>query len=185
LHPAIRFSSRTGLICWEGRAMFRVVTACAIALLLAAYCATPAPTQAPGGSEAELPALLKAEPVKADPQDDDLRKLLKERYNEAVAEMSERSRQMRAGSTTFDSCFVAAQRLVPAGLELSEKPADQVALLEKYVALAKQYERLLEDRLERGIRGFSKAELHQVKYARADAEIQLLRAKERAKADKK
>ena len=45
LYPAIRISSRTGLIFWEGVAMFRVVTACGPALLLAAYCATPAPTQ--------------------------------------------------------------------------------------------------------------------------------------------
>jgi hypothetical protein len=165
--------------------MFRVVTAGGLALLLALYRGTPAPTQAPGRPEQELPALLKPEPVKADPKDDDLRKLLKERYNEAVTEMNERTRQMRSGANTFDSCFVAAQRLVPAGLELNEKPADQVALLEKYVSLAKEYEKLLKDRLEAGIRPFTPAELHQVKYARADTEIQLLRAKERAKADKK
>ena len=86
--------------------MFRVVTACGPALLLAAYCATPAPTQAPGGQEPELPALLKAEPVKVDPKDDELQKLLKERYNEALAEIDERSRRVLGILETPDTLLL-------------------------------------------------------------------------------
>ena len=72
-----------------------------------------------------------------------------------------------------------------AGLELSDKPADQVALLEKYVEFAKAVEQAVDVRIKAGVRNFTKGDLHQAKYTRADAEIQLLRAKEKAKADKK
>jgi hypothetical protein len=185
LYPAIRISSRTGLIFGEGVALLPVVTACGLALLLVAYCATPAPTRAPGGQEPELPALLKAEPVKVDPKDDELRKLLKERYNEALAEIDERSRRVLGILETPDTLLGAAERFVRAGLELSGKPADQVALLEKYVEFAKAVEQAVDVRIKAGVRNFTKGDLHQAKYARADAEVQLLRAKEKAKADKK
>jgi hypothetical protein len=154
-------------------------------LLLAVCCATPAPTQDPGGPGEELPALLKEQPVQADPRDDDLRKLLKERYNEAVAEVAVRYQRLLGGVETPDSVFAGAQRLVRAGLELKEKPADQVALREKYVALAKAVEKSVEERVQAGTKSYGPADLHQAKYERADAEIQLLRAKERAKAERK
>jgi hypothetical protein len=120
-----------------------------------------------------------------DPKDDDLRKLLKERYNEAIAELGERSRRVLGILETPDTLLAAAERVVRAGLELSDKPADQMALLEKYVEFAKSVERAVDQRVKAGIMNLTKGDLHQTKYARVDAEIQLLRAKEKAKADKK
>jgi hypothetical protein len=161
--------------------MTRFAAVCCLAVLLAACWASPATTQAPGGPESELPALLKASPVKVDPKDDDLRKLLKERYNEALTETTLRYRQSLAGVQTIDPVFDGAQRIVKAGLELDDKPTAQVALLEKYVVLAKAHEKIAEERVRAALKGNTLAALHQAKYARADAEIQLLRAKEKAK----
>jgi hypothetical protein len=163
----------------------RYVTAPCLTLLLAACAAALAPTQNPGAPDGERPGLLKAEPVKADPKDDDLRKLLKERYNEAVAEVSVRYQRVFSGADTPDVVVDGAERIVKAGLELNDKPADQAALLANYVEFMKAMEKLVGDRVASGVRRYGPADVHQMKYLRVDAEIQLLRARERAKADKK
>src|SRR5262245_60968843 len=77
------------------------------------------PSGQSGKDERKLPEILRAEPVKESPQDDDLRKLLKARYNEACAEMKARFVEFEAGKTTVDAMLGASQRLLEAGLESS------------------------------------------------------------------
>jgi len=101
---------------------------------------------------------------------------------QAVAEVSTRSAHMEAGAGSYDMVFAAQRRVAQAGLELYDKPADQAAFFAGYVALAKAAETKVEAQAKAGSVG--PADLHQARYARADAEIQLLRAKARVKADK-
>ena len=61
-----------------------------------------------------------------------------------------------------------------AGLELYESAPDRVTLLEKYVAFAKVAERMVSYRVDAGVQNFTPGDLHQAKYVRIDAEIQLV-----------
>jgi hypothetical protein len=84
----------------------------------------------------------------------------------------------QAARTSYDSVAEARQRLLQAGLELCDKPADKVALLTQYVELTKATEKFAQARSEAG-RGTETA-IHRLRYQRLDAEIQLLRAKREA-----
>ncbi len=163
--------------------MCRLMIASCVALLLLAAFAPRATTQKPLDKEEE--ALWKFTPAKEDPKDDALRKLQKERYNAAVDEVNIRVKRMQAGTGEQDLMIQAAQRVVEAGLELNDKPADQVALLEKHVALAKYYEKVMKGMVDAGLKGVTAADAHYAKYARATAEIRLLRAQEKLKGEKK
>jgi hypothetical protein len=125
-----------------------------------------------------VPALLTGQPLKDDPKDDELRKLLKARYNEALVEKGGLYKMYRAGQGSFGSFAEARQRLLQAGLELCDKPADKVALLTQFVKLTKAAEKVAQARFE-AARGTESA-LHRLRYQRLGAEIQLLRAKREA-----
>jgi len=156
-----------------------------VVLLLAAF-APRAQAQQPGSEDSELDALVKNfAPAKDDPKDGALRKLLKERYNAAINEMIVRLQRVAGGPDTPDAVISAGRRIVESGMELYDKPADQLALLEKDVALTKLVEKLTKERVDAGIKAFTQADLYKAKYARADAEIRLLRFKEKIKGDKK
>jgi hypothetical protein len=145
--------------------------------MLAGYSAAQAPPPPPKLPDPKLPALLTAKPLKEDPKDDELRKLLKARYNAAVDEVATLYKMYLAGRGNIDGFIDAGQRLVKAGLELHDKPADKIALLTQFVELAREAEKIAEARM-----GFSgtAAEFYRVRYQRLDAEIQLLRAKREA-----
>jgi hypothetical protein len=128
--------------------------------------------------EVELPALLKAKPLQEDPKDDELRKLLKARYNEAVAETSIVYVQYVRINGRLDSFIEATQRLLKAGLELHENPTEQVKLLNQYMELTKDAEKAAKLRNDSG--QAHPSELPRARYYRLDAEIQLLRAKRQA-----
>jgi hypothetical protein len=123
----------------------------------------------------KLPALLTAKPIKEEPKDDELRKLLKGRYNEAVAEMQGRYKEFLVGRGTFDAMFEVAQRIVTSGLELSDKPAERVTLLTQYVELAIEVEKITQARYDAS--RIPDTDVHRAHYERLNAEIQLLRAK--------
>jgi hypothetical protein len=124
------------------------------------------------------PAILKAKPLKPAPGDDELRKLLIARYNVAVAEMQARYAEIAAGRANFDIAVEAARHLVDSGIELTDKPAEQLAFREKFLELAKEVERIIEAQVEAGKTGL--AELEKARYLRLDAQIQLLKAKRMA-----
>jgi hypothetical protein len=165
--------------------MYRLTIVMGVALLLAAL-APRALTQEPENADAKLVGQLKQfAPAKEDPKDNELRKLLKERYNAAVDEVSVRLQRVEGGAETPDELIPAARRVIESGLELSDKPTDQLVLLEKDVALTKLVEKLTKERVDAGVKNFTPADLSKAKYARADAEIRLLRFKEKLKAGTK
>jgi hypothetical protein len=146
--------------------------------MLASYSAAQAPQPQPEEDETKAPALLTGQPLKEDPKDDELHKLLKARYNEALVEVEGLSRMYQAARASYDSVAEARQWLLQAGLELCDKPADKVALLKRYVERTKAAEEIAQSRLDAG-RGTESA-IHRARYQRLDAEIQLLRAKREA-----
>ena len=147
-------------------------------LMLASNSAAQAPQPQPDQPETKLPALLTAKPLKEDPKDDELQKLLKARYNEAVGEVKEIYESWIKGKVIIGSFAGAGQRLVQAGLELYDKPADRVELLTQFVELTKEAEKSAQALHDIG--KLASADLHRARYQRLDAEIQLLRAKREA-----
>jgi hypothetical protein len=136
--------------------------------------AQPPPDQ-PGTKVSDL---LAAPPLKLAPADDELRKLLKARYNEALAEMQQQAALYQKGRSAFDSFAEAGQRVMQARLELSDTPADKVAVLAQFVELNRTAEAMARARFE-SARG-TEAAIHRARYQRLDAEIQLIRARREA-----
>lgn len=122
------------------------------------------------------PALLKRAPAETQPGDDELTRLLKARYNEALAELDIREKHMAMGRGEFT--HEAADRLVEAGLELFTDPGERMALLEQHLTFAKQVEEQARLRFEVG--AGSQEALHTARYYRLDAEIRLLRTRQEA-----
>jgi RNA polymerase sigma factor (sigma-70 family) len=132
--------------------------------------------------DAEFPAFVRATPLKEGPKDDALNKLLKERYNESLAEARARFVQYRAGQNVrVSEMLEALKECLRAGLEFQTERAERTALLENYVEAAKELEKLIQSRIDAGTQGFTTADLHRVKAFRADAELQLLRGKDDTK----
>jgi hypothetical protein len=84
----------------------------------------------------------------------------------------------QAGRGGVDVFVEPVQRLVQAGLEVDDTPAEKIALLTRYVELTKSVEDLAQARVEAG--QATPADLHQARYRRLSAEIQLLRAEREA-----
>ena len=134
--------------------------------------------QPSGQAEDKLPAILSAEPLKEDPKDDELRKLLKARYNEAIAEMKARFQEFEAGKGALDTMLGASRRVLESGLELSDNPRERVKLLEQFLEMAKEVEKIKKAQIESGRNPI--AELHEARHLRIDTEIRLLRARRQA-----
>lgn len=153
---------------------------CAVPLtfLLAGFAAGQTPEPQPNGpalDEGKLP--VKFERYKPDPKDDELKKLLKERFNAALDEVEARYRMLVSGMViTLDVLPDAQRRLVIAGLELREEPADKIELLKNNVEVARAIEKLIQGRAE--LRRARTTELYRATHFRLDAEIELLRAKQ-------
>lgn len=126
-------------------------------------------------AEEKRPLLLAAEPRESKPGDDELRKLLVDRYNAGLAELQARYEEYKIGLAPLDALLGAAQRLAHAGGELNDKPADRLVFLEQFLELARHVESMQEALTEVGRSRV--ADLQWARYVRADAEIQLLRAK--------
>jgi RNA polymerase sigma factor (sigma-70 family) len=125
------------------------------------------------------PALLKIKPLAADPKDDELHKLMKERFNTAQLELRALCEQMSVGVLQEpDVALDSAKRLKLAGLELYDNPRDKIALLEKYVDTVREIEKVFQNRFDAGKINIAVMQL--IKYHRLDAEIELLRMKEKA-----
>jgi hypothetical protein len=136
-------------------------------------------------TEQEWPLLgkikkLASEPMKSEPGDDAIRKLLKERYNTALVLLQLQLDRFHAGreNSTAISFETSMDQIVRARRELTDKPADLIPLLEMRFELAREVERLT-------------TLLHQAgrvdpdaptasKIARINAEVDLLRMKEKA-----
>src|SRR5262249_46245 len=135
--------------------------------------------------EGKLPALLSAKPAQAEPSDDELRKLLKARYNAALAEAKKFHEFRELASNTAVELLPNAhgmygrwQRLLHAALELYQKPTEKIALLDQYLDMTKDAEKIEQARFDAGRSRID--DLQRARYERLDAEIRLLRAKREA-----
>lgn len=128
------------------------------------------------------PALLTAKPMTAAEGADPLRKLVIERYNAALAEVQKRHQALaQLPNATYDiePLCQAAERLRKAGAEAAATPDAKVKFHETDVELAKYVESRAEAARRSGV-DKNPADLELARYQRADAEIELLRAKKAA-----
>jgi hypothetical protein len=139
----------------------------------------------PDQPEVKLPALLSAKPLKIDPKDDELRKLLKARYNEAVSEARdcyefEEFARKYGPSQLYDADYLYGmwQRVVQSGLELCDTPAEKVALLTQYLEVTRKAEKYMQARYNAGRDRIGA--LQRARYERLNAEIHLWRVKREA-----
>jgi hypothetical protein len=135
--------------------------------------------------EIKFPALLSAKPLKANPDDDTLQRLLKARYNEALEEARWEYWFHRwapgAGVAMADDQeqrYGPWQRVLQAGLEVFDKPAEKVALLQGYLELVREDERDEQARYDAGRNPIRY--VHRARYERLETEARLLRAKREA-----
>jgi hypothetical protein len=134
-----------------------------------------APQPQPAQQEAKAPSLQDAKPLKEGAKDDELRKLQKARYNEALAEFQLVCDLYRFARVQDEPVVEAAQRLVRAGLEVYDKPADKIALLTEYLKITTVAEQHAHAHFKSAKTNM--VPVHKARYQRLDAEIQLLRAK--------
>jgi RNA polymerase sigma factor (sigma-70 family) len=112
--------------------------------------------------------------------DDEIMKLRKDCYRSAHAEVRARLEAFQAGTAqgTIDVLLRSlTQRLLPAELALSDRPADHLAAYEKALAILKLVEGINEDRFQRG--RISIQDNLQSRFERANTEIKVLECKRR------
>jgi len=148
------------------------------------------PAQQPKPADADEPPvvakvrpILKAKPVEPSKNDDELKKLLKARYNTAVRLLRAAYDRVESGRDTPESLFQPFRLVHDAGIELYDKLADQIAMRELYLEIAKEVEKFTETRFQD--QRISVMELESVRYQRLTAEIELIRAKKKLKAQAK
>ncbi len=168
--------------------MFVVLTGMSWTASMSQEIAPPTGTQAEesnGDAQAEkgLPEFLTLEPLEAKPDDSELRKLQVARYNAAAAELAARRAILHAGSPPLagydgPALMESARRLHKARLALAAEASQRIRAHEQYVEFLKSWEDTVEDLVENG--RTSTVELHLARYRRLDAEIDLLREKNKA-----
>jgi hypothetical protein len=163
------------------RVRTQLLAVCLLAQVVGTSAAQEPP---PRRSGVKFPALLSSKPFPEDPKDDELRKLLKERYNAALAEAREyyAFEQFVNGRVWLldapDQVYSRWKRLVESGLELCDEPAEKVTLLANYVMLIKDNELVEKLRFEGGQN--RPGTFQRARFERLDAEVRLLRAKREA-----
>jgi hypothetical protein len=140
---------------------------------------TWAVAQRPGDAAPADPPPPAFEPLKAQGDAGELRKLLVDRYNTAAEEYALRLDRYTAGSVGLDELYDALFRLRDAGLEVYDGPADRVALSEKLARQTAIIEELTTARFEVG--RLSRQDMLTARYHRIDAGIRLLREQQKSK----
>jgi hypothetical protein len=127
----------------------------------------------------KLTALAGARPLDPAAGDDELRKLQKARYNSAIRCLRHGLQNYSAGCLRLDELLEPLQHVRDSSLDLSNDPAQSIAMLEHYSELAQWVESSVEAMVEVGRR--TDSDLEHARYVRLGAEIQLLRAKRKLK----
>jgi beta-lactamase regulating signal transducer with metallopeptidase domain len=132
------------------------------------------PTTNRHGETDRLPELLAASPLKATPEDDDVRKLLKERYNVALLSLHSTFGAALTDSLPRNTAMlgIAASTLLDADLALAA-PNDTHAVYERYLELTNFLDRRAEGLLKAKVIG--QAEYEAARERRMDAEKKLRR----------
>ncbi len=144
--------------------------------------AQPKPPPVEDPPKEKLPGILGYKPMKADPKDDELKKLQIARYNEALEQLKDLNQFVLVGTKTPDIMFDAGKRLCLSGLEVYDDPKDRIRLLTDYVELMKNVEKTFQAQLEGG--RIDSSVVHEARYFRIDGEIQLLKIKRAAEKPK-
>lgn len=119
---------------------------------------------------------IRLQPVKIEKEDSELRKLQKERFNLSIEVVKGIIPRFYEGTEVCRVFVEAQQRMIAAGLDFETDPKARVALLEEGVRLAKITEVLSKSEFDAGkARDWNVAF---ASYARADAEIRLLKEKD-------
>jgi hypothetical protein len=124
-------------------------------------------------------SLEKIKPFEPDAKDDELRKLQKLRFNEALAEVKEATllyeEGLGAGTQALEIAFQASNRMLESAIELYPDPKEQLNIYEGHLTMAKLTEEIVSERTERGK---NQAVLfHRAVGNRLNAEITLLKAR--------
>jgi hypothetical protein len=138
--------------------------------------AAQAPADAAGVSP-EILAFLK--PVAIADGDSELKKKLKERHNVAVKMLEVRVTEYTKGVRDISPVFEAARLTAEAKLDLAENAEARTAVLNQLLGVAKLAESNLAQQVAKGFG--SKAVLERARYDRLSLEVELLRAKQKAK----
>ena len=153
------------------------------AWLFVGVSALPIAAQQPPPAQFDVPPvvkklllLVKAKPQEPAKDEEELRKLLKARYNSAVRGLEMKLQEFEAGRITTEGLVGPFRKVHDSKLELSPEAADQIAVREMLVELAKDIEKIVEVKVAEGILQGSSV-LEDARYLRLDAEIQLLKAK--------
>jgi len=153
------------------------VSSIAFTLLLLAGKAGAAPEDSIPGV---VPEVLPIKPVEIGQSEDELLRLLKKRYNAVATELRDLYALYKGGRTSPQSVCQAIEKFAHAGSELAETPAARARELELARDAARAVETITQQKQLEG-----QEATHALEHARAcrlDIEIQLLRAREAAKA---
>lgn len=153
----------------------------AIGVLLLSLLAVQEPGQPPVKEpERKLPAILREKPLTIDPKEDELVRLMKQRYNAAVSETQAQFAKYELGIVSFEALTGPVRRLATAGVDLASDVEGRLRFLRAAREMALEAEKISQARHEAG-QG-SSTDLHHARYQRLDLDIQILRAeRERGK----
>jgi hypothetical protein len=155
-----------------------VVAALGAAWALCVPRGDPLAAQPAGAGQQKLPRLLTAKPVEIMEERDEMRKLLRARYNAALEEVRGRYHQFRDGQGKLEPMFDAFRRLLASGVAAADTGKDQVEFLELYVDLTRQVAKSVDGLAKIGGQ-IPSADAAQARYMHLDAQIQLLHAQRR------
>jgi len=153
------------------------VSSIAFTLLLLAGKAGAAPEDSIPGV---VPEVLPIKPVEIGQSEDELLRLLKKRYNAVAAELRDLYALYKGGRAPLANVCQAIEKFAHAGSELAETPAARVSKLESARDAARAVETIAQEKELDGLE--PRHALEHARACRLDIEIQLLRAREAAKA---
>lgn len=128
----------------------------------------------------EIPAALTVKPVEVADTDSELRRLLKERYNEAAAQMKDLFEAHRRGRAPINDLCYAIEAFADAGGELAETPVALVSELELARDAAGGVEVITKRQVDDGKE--PRIALQHARICRLGLDIRLVRTREAAKA---
>jgi hypothetical protein len=115
-----------------------------------------------------------------EPKGDELAKALADRHNSAVKLLQERINEYENRIRDINPVYEAGRLVADAKLDLAADVGAKVKILEHTLELAKLGEEYLEHLSEKGLG--SKADLERARYGSLNVKVQLLQAKQKAKA---
>jgi hypothetical protein len=156
---------------------FLVVAVLGAAWALCTSRGDPLAAQPASPGREKLPRLLAAKPLEEAGERDELRRLMRARYNAALEEARQRYQLFRGGTARLEQTLDAFRRLLASGVATADTGKERVEFLERYVDLTRGVARMAESIAKSG-QGHG-ADAAQARYMYLDAQIQLMSAQRR------